>query len=216
MRKKTRLTLWVLAVLCLALLTACGGGEMPQVVAPSELPAQTESDPPAPESSVPVESEEPPVESEEPPPENGVVLVLAVDGVDLPAQEYRSPLGYALLYPQEELVTVNPWEGGETFMVSGSEGTYLSACCLDAPSLNVAAEALQFEYAIEGEPTGRMFGSEGYAGMSMISEMEGLSIEYILCEEGEVIYLLEVAIQEDGQEYRAMLYAMLDSFTVLT
>ena len=214
-KKKKWTVLAAVTVLCFALLTACGGGEMPQVVHPSELPSQTESDPPAPESSPPVESEAPPVESEAPLPESGDVLVLTVDGVDLPALEYRSPLGYALLCPQEELITVNPWEGGETFMVSGTEGTYLSVCCLDAPSLNVAAEALQFEYAIEGAPSGRMFGSEGYAGMSMTAEMEGLSIEYILCQEGEVIYLLEVAIQEEGQAYEAMLYAMLDSFTIL-
>ena len=212
MRKKT----WMaLAALCLALLTACGGGEMPEVVTLSESPAQTESEAPAPESSAPVESEEPSVESEAPS-ESGPVLVLTVDGTELPAQEYRSPLGYVLLYPQQELITVNPWEGGETFMVSGAEGTYLSICCLDAPSLNVAAEALQFEYAIEGAPSGRMFGTKGYAGMSMTSKMNGLSIEYILCEEDGVIYLLELAIYEDGQEQAELLYAMLDSFTILT
>lgn len=212
MRKKT----WMaLAALCLALLTACGGGEMPEVVTLSESPAQTESEAPAPESSAPVESEEPSVESEAPS-ESGSVLVLTVDGTELPAQEYRSPLGYVLLYPQQELITVNPWEGGETFMVSGAEGTYLSICCLDAPSLNVAAEALQFEYAIEGAPSGRMFGTKGYAGMSMTSKMDGLSIEYILCEEDGVIYLLELALYEDGQEQAELLYAMLDSFTILS
>lgn len=212
MRKKT----WMaLAALCLALLTACGGGEMPEVVTLSESPAQTESEAPAPESSAPVESEEPSVESEAPS-ESGSVLVLTVDGTELPAQEYRSPLGYVLLYPQQELITVNPWEGGETFMVSGAEGTYLSICCLDAPSLSVAAEALQFEYAIEGAPSGRMFGTKGYAGMSMTSKMDGLSIEYILCEEDGVIYLLELALYEDGQEQAELLYAMLDSFTILS
>lgn len=212
MRKKT----WMaLAALCLALLTACGGGEMPEVATLSESPAQTESEAPAPESSAPVESEEPSVESEAPS-ESGSVLVLTVDGTEIPAQEYRSPLGYVLLYPQQELITVNPWEGGETFMVSGAEGTYLSICCLDAPSLNVAAEALQFEYAIEGSPSGRMFGTKGYAGMSMTSKMDGLSIEYILCEEDGVIYLLELALYEDGQEQAELLHAMLDSFTILS
>lgn len=209
MKKSKWILLCVLMAVSIALLSACDR-PMPEVVTPSDPPSETVSQ--APESSEPVSS--PPAESEPEPTESEPAgPVVTVDGAELEAEEYTSPLSYTVLVPAQQ-VTVNAWDGGETFMVNEAEGTYLSICCLDAPSLNVAVAGLQFEYAIEGDPTGRMFGTKGYAGMSMAVVMDDLSIEYILCEEDGVIYLLELALYGEGAEQKALLDAMLDTFTI--
>lgn len=209
--KRRLLTTALAAALCL--LAACGGGEPPEVVesltpVPSESQTAESPVPSAePSDTLPPAESEPPAESASP------VPTLDVAGESLEAEVYQSPVGYTVLYPAEQ-ITVNAWEGGETLQVNGAEGTYLSLCRLDAPNLNQAVAALQFEYALDSEPAGRLFGSEGYAGMSMTAQGDGLYIEYILCQEQGVIYLLELATYGEGADSLELLLAMLDSVTL--
>ena len=83
-------------------------------------------------------------------------------------------------------------------------------------NIDQAVDRLQFDYAIDEEPTGIMFGAEGYAGVQMNQELDGLRQEYILFQNGEDIFLIELAKSLPGMKGRkSLLQVMLDTFTVL-
>lgn len=210
MKEMKRLLLCMLAA-GLCLLAACGG-EPAESELPTESASQTQMElPDVTLSQTPEESESARQESADPAAteDPGEEPSFSVDGVEIPGETYTSPTGYTVFCP--ETVTVNAWDGGETFLVNDADGTYLAVSRLDAPGMSTAVAALQFEYAIEGEPTGCLFGVKGYAGQKMTMSMEGLYVEFILCEEGGTIYLLELALYEGGTEQESLLRAMLDT-----
>lgn len=171
---------------------------------PSAGPAATDSaqaDSPIPQDSSPVESEQ------------GGENTLMVDGQSLEAAQFESDLGYVMSYPPE-LVTVNSWAGGETFEVTQAPGTYLAVSLYSGANIDQAVDRLQFDYAIDEEPTGIMFGAEGYAGVQMNQELDGLRQEYILFQNGEDIFLIELAVFTGDEGQEGLLQAMLDTFTV--
>ena len=171
---------------------------------PSAGPAATDSaqaDSPTPQDSSPVESEQ------------GGENTLMVDGQSLEAAQFESDLGYLMSYPPE-LVTVNSWAGGETFEVTQAPGTYLAVSLYSGANIDQAVDRLQFDYAIDEEPTGIMFGAEGYAGVQMNQELDGLRQEYILFQNGEDIFLIELAVFTGDEGPEGLLQVMLDTFTV--
>ena len=171
---------------------------------PSSGPAATDSaqaDSPTPQDSSPVESEQ------------GGENTLMVDGQSLEAAQFESDLGYLMSYPPE-LVTVNSWAGGETFEVTQAPGTYLAVSLYSGANIDQAVDRLQFDYAIDEEPTGIMFGAEGYAGVQMNQELDGLRQEYILFQNGEDIFLIELAVFTGDEGQEGLLQVMLDTFTV--
>ena len=204
--KRFRSVLLVILAMELCLLAACQPRE-----SVSEAPSEVVSETPGQTESQPVESSAPAQESESAAPSESqsAAPVFVVDGAEVPGEVYESPVGYTVFCPEE--VMLNAWEGGDTFQPDGAEGTYLAVSKLDAPGMSTAVAALQFEYAIEGEPTGCLFGAKGYAGMKMTLTAEDLYMEFILCEEGGVIYLLELATYGEGAAQEPLLRAMLDT-----
>lgn len=209
-----------LALLLALLLCAAGCGKDPAPAGPSGEAEQ-------PSASQPAETVEPtetPEEPEEPspavsePPENcslpfEVEAGLTVDGGEIRAVRRYSALGYSLVYPPDE-VTLNDWGEGETYEITDAPGTYLAVSRVGGSSISEAVAGLQFEYAIEDEPTGVMFGAEGYAGVRMVTTAGGLTAEYILYQGADGIYLVEHALFTGGEDYAELLQAMLDSFAV--
>ena len=216
-RRKRWICVGLAAALCL--LAACGARTLPQET--SDPPAsQSPGAEETPAGSPPAETGELPEDlfTESLPTESPPALVLdrpcevtetAEDGTSF-VRRY-SALNYSLRYPLGK-VTVTDWGEGETYGLDGAEGTYLAVSRVDAPGMSTVAEALQFEYPMDGEPVGCLFGAEGYAGMKMTLTGEELYMEFILCEEKGSIYLVELALYADegGEE---LLRAMLDSVT---
>ena len=60
----------------------------------------------------------------------------------------------------------------------------------------------------------QMFGAEGYAGVQMNQELDGLRQEYILFQNGEDIFLIELAVFTGDEGQEGLLQVMLDTFTV--
>ena len=208
-----------LAVVC-CLLVSCAD-RMPPQEEPAPPVSQSPGGEEPPAASPPAETGEPPegLFSESLPTESPPALVLdrpyevtetAEDGTSF-VHRY-SALNYSLRYPLGA-VTVTDWGEGETYGLEGAEGTYLAVSRVDAPGMSTVAEALQFEYPMDGEPLGCLFGAEGYAGMKMTLTGEELYMEFILCEEKGTIYLVELALYtaDDGGE--DLLRAMLDTVT---
>lgn len=207
-----------LALLLLLLLTlsGCGDrtGEPVDIIdspEPSVSTAPVESEEPTeePSESVPVESE--PVEQERPY-EVDKELRLTVGEQELPALRRYSALGYSVVYPQSE-VTLTDWGEGETYALTNAEGSYLAVSRVGGSSISEAVAGLQFEYAIEDDPTGVIFGAKGYAGVRMTVTVGGLTAEYILFQGTDTIYLVEKAVFTGGEGYTDLLQAMLDSIT---
>lgn len=138
---------------------------------------------------------------------------LMVDGQAVPARRFESALGYSLLFPLEN-ISIWQWSEGETFSPEAAPESYLSVGLLDVSNLSDAVTLLQFEHGVEDEPKGFLFGSQRYAGTRMVLEEEDLTIEYILFQHGERIYLTERAVcGEQGRASAGLLQAMLDSVT---
>ena len=200
-KRKTAAVLALALSFLMTMLTACG----PERQEPEPSPSAADSGPvdsPAPPDSGCVGSEP------------GTEDTLVVDGQSWEATRYESELGYTLDYPPE-LVTLNSWAGGETYQVTQAEGTYLAVSLYAGANIDQAVDRLQFDYAIEEEPTGAMFGSAGSAGVRMSLQTDILSQEYILFQDGEDIFLIELAIFAGNEGQEGLLQAMLDTFTIL-
>lgn len=208
----------LLALLLILLLTLAGcRDESVESVPPTDSPEPSVS-------TAPVDSEEPSeVIPEEPAaddpgetelPENGplpyeVEETLIVGEQEVPAVR-RYDVGYSVAYLPSE-VTLTDWAEGETYELTDAAGTYLAVSRVWGSSISEAVAGLQFEYAIESEPTGFIFGAEGYAGVRMTVTAGGLTAEYILFQNGDTIYLVERAIFTGGEDYAVLLQAMMDS-----
>ena len=192
----------LLLTMALAVLSGCRAQPTVQ-----ESPSAGPADSAGPETAPPQESAPAETDSGE---EDGLV----VDGQRWDAQRCVSQLGYALSYPPE-LVALNQWAGGETYEVIQAPGTYLAVSLYAGTNIDQAVDRLQFDYAIDQEPTGAMFGAEGYAGVRMSQDIDGLHQEYILCQHGEDIFLIELAIFPGDEGEESLLQAMLDTFTIL-
>lgn len=216
--KQTKKLLALLLILLLALagckeeaVDPVGPTDSPEPsVSTAPVESQEPSEEPSEESSegVPAESEEP-MKQERP---YEVDETLTVAEQELPAVRRYTALGYSLAYPRSE-VTLTDWGEGETYELTNAAGTYLSVSRVGGASINEAVAGLQFEYAIEAEPTGFIFGPEGYAGVRMAVTAGGLNAEYILYQGKDTIYLVERAIFTGGEDYADLLQAMLDSIT---
>lgn len=178
---------------------------------PEESTGQEESVRPE-ESLPPEDAPAVPDAGEEGQPEDEAAT-LTVDGQELDAVRHYSPLGYSIVYPEDQ-ITLNAWEDGDNYLVSEARGTYLAVSQVAASNISGAASIVQFEHAVEDEPKGFMFGSEGYAGVRMVEEAGGLTLEFILVEQDGAIFLLERAIFTGGEEAAPLLDAMLDTFTI--
>lgn len=217
MKRQIRWMMTFCALLAVLTLVGCRGkttGEPTASPVPSASSGPEESGkpsgglPPETTDSVPAETE--PAETE---PAETESTVLTVDGGEIPAERRHSGLGYSILCP-EEGVTVTQWEGGETYELAEARGTYLAVSQIGGSNISEAAAGLQFEYDIQDDPTGYIFGSEGYAGVRMTQTAGGLSVEYILLQQNNTIYLVERAVFTGGENFTGLLQAMLDSFTV--
>lgn len=205
-KRKTAAVMALALSFLMTMLTACG----PERQEPEPSPSAADSGPAdsaGPETAPPQESAPAETDSGE---EDGLV----VDGQRWDAQRCVSQLGYALSYPPE-LVALNQWAGGETYEVIQAPGTYLAVSLYAGTNIDQAVDRLQFDYAIDQEPTGAMFGAEGYAGVRMSQDIDGLHQEYILCQHGEDIFLIELAIFPGDEGEESLLQAMLDTFTIL-
>ncbi len=202
MDKRRKAAALVLALaFMIAMLTACRVEV--HVPDPSlEATDSAEADSQPPQDSDPVETE----------PETEDTMV--VDGQSWETTRYESELGYTLDYPPK-LVTLNSWAGGETYQVTQADGTYLAVSLYEGANIDQAVDRLQFDYAIDEEPTGVMFGAEGYAGVRMRQQTDILSQEYILFQDGEDIFLIELAVFAGNEGRDGLLQAMLDTFTIL-
>lgn len=198
----------LLALSVLLALSGCKPSGAGEETPPASLPP-SESVPP---SDAPSLAPEPGESEPAPPEESGPVL--EVDGQEVAAAVYESSLGYSITYPPEEM-TLLEWDGGETFESARAKGTYLAVSRLAVSNIDEAVAVVQFEYAVEDEPTGFLFGSAGYAGVRLEQQAGGLTVEYILVREGDSVFLLERAVFTGGEELQGLLQAMLDSFTIL-
>ena len=136
-----------------------------------------------------------------------------MDGVAVPAVLYESDLGYTMLYPREG-VTLSEWEGGQTFELTDAPGTYLAVSLLDVSNVDEAVAVVQFENAVDSDPSGYIFGAKSYAGVRLSDAAGGLTVDYIILREGDSVYLVERAVFTGGEGKTALLQSMLDSFTV--
>lgn len=195
--------------LCLVLcLSGCKGEAGPTgvpEVSPSASQAPENSGTDAPEGT-------PPLESADQPPETAGETI-EVDGTAVPAERYESSLGYSILCPQAG-ITLAEWEGGQTFELTDAPGTYLAVSLLDVSNVDEAVAVVQFENAVESDPTGYIFGAQSYAGVRMTDTAGGLTVDYIILREGGTVYLLERAVFTGGEGQTGLLQSMLDSFTV--
>ncbi len=203
-------------LLMLAVLLLLAGCSSNQTRRSADLPAE--------ETGQNSETEERPAEEEN----AGVILeenefeevpsgegeTITVDGQELEAVRYVSPLGYSMLYPEDQ-VTVVSWDDGDNFQITGFPGTYLAVSLVDAENISSAVEIIRFENVIDEDPTGFLFGSEGYAGVRMVQKTVGLTQEYVLVENNHTVFLLERAVYTGGEEFETLLQGMLDSFTIL-
>lgn len=123
---------------------------------------------------------------------------LEVDGKTVPALLYESDLGYTMLYPQEG-VTLSEWEGGQTFELTDAPGTYLAVSLLDVSNVDEAVAVVQFENAVDGNPSGYIFGAKRYAGVRLSDAAGGLTVDYIILREGGSVYLVERAVFTGGE-----------------
>lgn len=198
--------------LCLVLCLAGCSGQADPTAPPDASPTVSAADPGA-DSSVPgAPDETAPAESGSQPPEPEGEQLL-VDGAAVPAALYESSLGYSILCPQTG-ITLAEWEGGQTFELTDAPGTYLAVSTLDVSNVDEAVAVVQFENAVEDEPTGYIFGAQSYAGVRMTETAGGLTVEYIILREGGAVYLLERAVFTGGEDQVGLLQSMLDSFTV--
>lgn len=210
--KKAKYTALLLALTILLALPGCEGngtGSDTSSAAPSESADVTSSPEPsdsdATEASDSVETGG--VSSGEP------GDTLDVDGVAVPAVLYESDLGYTMLYPREG-VTLSEWEGGQTFELTDAPGTYLAVSLLDVSNVDEAVAVVQFENAVDSDPSGYIFGAKSYAGVRLSDAAGGLTVDYIILREGDSVYLVERAVFTGGEGKTALLQSMLDSFTV--
>lgn len=178
----------------------------------SSPPASTDSQPPEASPSAPAESESQPEKTDEGVPADEDT-VLTVDGQELAAVRHHSPLGYSIVYPADQ-ITVKSWEDGDNYQVDAARGTYLAVSQVGASSVSDAAAIVQFENAVEEDPTGFLFGSGSYAGVRMTQQAGGLTLEFLLVEQNGTIFLVERAVFTGGEEQESLLQAMLDSFTI--
>ncbi len=210
--KKAKYTALLLALTILLALPGCEGngtGSDTSSAAPSEsadvTSAPEPSDSDAPDASGSVETGD--VSSDEP------GETLDVDGAAVPAVLYESDLGYTMLYPREG-VTLSEWEGGQTFELTDAPGTYLAVSLLDVSNVDEAVAVVQFENAVDSDPSGYIFGAKSYAGVRLSDAAGGLTVDYIILREGDSVYLVERAVFTGGEGKTALLQSMLDSFTV--
>ena len=210
--KKANYTALLLALTILLALPGCEGngtGSDTSSAAPSEsadvTSAPEPSDSDAPDASGSVETGD--VSSDEP------GEALDVDGAAVPAVLYESDLGYTMLYPREG-ITLSEWEGGQTFELTDAPGTYLAVSLLDVSNVDEAVAVVQFENAVDSDPSGYIFGAKSYAGVRLSDAAGGLTVDYIILREGDSVYLVERAVFTGGEGKTALLQSMLDSFTV--
>lgn len=206
--------------LCLValLLTGCGqsGGTPDEIETPSlpvssepvdsEAPEETPSalpDDPVPDESQPAQEQPRPYEVEE---------ALLIEERELPGVRRYSALGYSMAYAPSE-ITLNDWGGGETYEVTNAEGSYVAVSTIGGSNIGEAVAGLQFEYAIEDEAEGVLFGAKSYAGVRLTVTAGGLTAEYILYQGADTIYLVERAVFTGGEKYELLLQAMLDSIS---
>lgn len=210
--KKRKYAALLLALTILLALPGCKGNDTGPD-APSAAPTESTDVTSAPEPS---DSSAPDVSD---PGETGGVPsdepgeTLEVDGETVPALLYESDLGYTMLYPQEG-VTLSEWEGGQTFELTDAPGTYLAVSLLDVSNVDEAVAVVQFENAVDGDPSGYIFGAKRYAGVRLSDAAGGLTVDYIILREGGSVYLVERAVFTGGEGKTALLQSMLDSFTI--
>ena len=228
--KKTKQILALLLALTLLTLAGCRrqntGPEQPtDSPAPSASESQDPGESETPEDSRPPEDSQPPEASPSAPEESksqpadpdGVPAdedaSLTVDGQEVAAVRHHSALGYSIVYPADQ-ITIKSWEDGDNYEFDEARGTYLAVSQISASSVSDAVAIVQFEYAVEDEPAGFLFGSGSYAGVRMVQQQGGLTLEFILAEQNGAIFLLERAVFTGGEGREGLLQAMLDSFTI--
>lgn len=212
----------ILVLLLIAALTALSGCRSEPVgpEQPSDSPAPLVSEEPS-DSAEPSGSQPPEDTPTAPGPDESQPggdgqdepVTLTVDGQELDAVRHYSGLGYSIVYPEDQ-ITLTSWEDGDNYLVTEAKGTYLAVSRVEAANISAAAAIVQFENAVEDEPKGFIFGSGKYAGVRMVEEAGGLTLEFILAEKDGVIFLLERAVFTGGEEAAPLLQAMLDTFTV--
>lgn len=208
--KKRKYAALLLALTILLALPGCkGNGTGPD--APSAAPSDSADVPPEPSDSSAPDASDPGETGGVPSDEPGETL--EVDGETVPALLYESDLGYTMLYPQEG-VTLSEWEGGQTFELTDAPGTYLAVSLLDVSNVDEAVAVVQFENAVDSDPSGYIFGTKRYAGVRLSDAAGGLTVDYIILREGGSVYLVERAVFTGGEGKTALLQSMLDSFTI--
>ena len=208
--KKRKYAALLLALTILLALPGCkGNGTGPDT--PSAAPSDSADVPPEPSDSSAPDASDPGETGGVPSDEPGETL--EVDGKTVPALLYESDLGYTMLYPQEG-VTLSEWEGGQTFELTDAPGTYLAVSLLDVSNVDEAVAVVQFENAVDGDPSGYIFGAKRYAGVRLSDAAGGLTVDYIILREGGSVYLVERAVFTGGEGKTALLQSMLDSFTI--
>ena len=208
--KKSKYAALLLALTILLALPGCkGNGTGPD--APSAAPSESADIAPEPSGSSAPDASDPGETGDVPSDEPGETL--EVDGETVPALLYESDLGYTMLYPQEG-VTLSEWEGGQTFELTDAPGTYLAVSLLDVSNVDEAVAVVQFENAVDSDPSGYIFGAKSYAGVRLSDAAGGLTVDYIILREGGSVYLVERAVFTGGEGKTALLQSMLDSFTV--
>ena len=208
--KKRKYAALLLALTILLALPGCKGNDTGPD-APSAAPSDSADVPPEPSDSSAPDASDPGETGGVPSDEPGETL--EVDGETVPAVLYESDLGYTMLYPQEG-VTLSEWEGGQTFELTDAPGTYLAVSLLDVSNVDEAVAVVQFENAVDGDPSGYIFGAKRYAGVRLSDTAGGLTVDYIILREGGSVYLVERAVFTGGEGKTALLQSMLDSFTV--
>ena len=208
--KKSKYAALLLALTILLALPGCkGNGTGPD--APSAAPSESTDIAPEPSDSAAPDASDPGETGDVPSGKPGETL--EVDGETVPALLYESDLGYTMLYPQEG-VTLSEWEGGQTFELTDAPGTYLAVSLLDVSNVDEAVAVVQFENAVDSDPSGYIFGAKSYAGVRLSDAAGGLTVDYIILREGGSVYLVERAVFTGGEGKTALLQSMLDSFTV--
>lgn len=208
--KKSKYAALLLALTILLALPGCkGNGTGPD--ASSAAPSESADIAPEPSDSAAPDASDPGETGDVPSGKPGETL--EVDGETVPALLYESDLGYTMLYPQEG-VTLSEWEGGQTFELTDAPGTYLAVSLLDVSNVDEAVAVVQFENAVDSDPSGYIFGAKSYAGVRLSDTAGGLTVDYIILREGGSVYLVERAVFTGGEGKTALLQSMLNSFAV--